>query len=88
LEVFGSETSVVEITASNTLRAIEHDLAPLTLNIGMLTYAKFRFYLRPPSLPKTTATFYIEPPAGSDVWEKKHAAIILGYLEEQGVKLK
>jgi hypothetical protein len=88
LKVFGSETSVVDITASNTLRALEKDLAPLSLNIGMLTYAKFKVYLRPPGLPKTTATFYIAPPEGSDVWEEKHADIILKYLEEQGVKLK
>ena len=58
-----------------------------SLASGKLTYARFRFHLRPEGEGPKKVTFEIEPPGRTDLAQKKYADIIERYLEEQKVKL-
>lgn len=88
IKIFGVTNPVVNIKADNVVEALRHDVQGLSLNSGLITYAKFRFLLLPPGHPPTKVTFEIQPPAHTDLAQKEHAETVLLYLRQQGVRLR
>lgn len=86
LKLDGSEEPEIEIKSDDVRRTVDRYLKG-SLASGQLTYAKFRFHLRPPGGRPTRVTFEIEPPSRTDLAQKRYADIIERYLHEQRVKL-
>ncbi len=86
LKLDGSEEPEIEIKSDDVRRTVDRYLKG-SLASGKLTYAKFRFHLRPPGGRPTKVTFEVEPPSRTDLAQKRYADVIERYLEEQKVKL-
>ena len=86
LKFDGSEEPEIEIKSDDVRRTVDRYLKG-SLASGKLTYAKFRFHLRPTGGRPTRVTFEVEPPSRTDLAQKRYADIIERYLEEQQVKL-
>lgn len=86
LKLDGSEEPEIEIKSDDVRRTVDRYLKG-SLASGKLTYAKFRFHLRPPGGRPTKVTFEVEPPSRTDLAQKRYADIIQRYLEEQRVKV-
>lgn len=88
LKLAGAARTVIEIKATNVERAFSFDLPGLSLRSGILVAIRLRFYIREFGHPATTLTFSIIPPGRTDLAERRHADLVLRYLEREGVKLK
>jgi len=86
LRLDGIEQPEIQIKSDDVRRSVDAYLK-VPLRAGTLTYASFRFHLKPPGRRRTKVTFEIEPPLRTDLAEKKYADIIERYLIEQKVKL-
>lgn len=86
LKLDGVEEPEIEIKSGDVRRTVDRYLKA-SLASGKLTYARFRFHLRPEGERPKKITFEIEPPSRTDLAQKKYADIIERYLEEQRVKL-
>ncbi len=60
----------------------------LTLNLGKLAAVTLHFEMRADGGKSEKVAFDIEPPARTNLAQKRYADIIEEYLKEQGVKLR
>ena len=88
MQLHGATTLVAEFTSPDILDSFRYDLPGLGIASGILTLARFRFHLHFPGEKPTTVTFNIEPPAVTNLAERRYTDLIMKYLERQGVKLK
>lgn len=88
LKLDGPTSPEVELKSTHVPDSIRSELPCVSLACGEMTLARLRFDLAPPDAPPTTVTFDIEPPARSDLAQKKYAEVIEAYLSEQGVRLQ
>ena len=88
LKLFGAAATVIEVKSADVLDSFRRDLGGLSLQSGLLLMARFKFRIKWLNERETTVKFEIDPPGRSDLTEHRHLALILRYLEEQGVKLR
>jgi len=88
LKLRGPTNPIVDIGADDVRQALDDGAWGLSLRSGELVMARFRFHLRPQGEGPKRVTFDIEPPARTDLTQKRYADIIESYLREQGVKLR
>lgn len=89
LQIGGASKVSLNLRADDVLRAFQYDLQNLSLKSGLLLSATFRFHIQQPGKRSTEPlTFSVTPPTGTNVGERKNAAIGLRDLKDQGVKLK
>ena len=82
------DSSEVEIKSKDVLGALRRSLKGFSIDQGQLTAARLRFQVQPDDGRPETVSLDIEPPARTDLAQKRHADIIDEYLQEQGVKLR
>ena len=88
MRLYGSTKLVADLRSPDLLRSFRDDLPGLNVRSGDLLLVRLQFHLTYPNERPTTVTFTIEPPATTDLPERRHAEDILKYLDEQGVKLR
>lgn len=88
LKLFGAAETVIDIRSADVLDSFRRDLHGLSLQSGLLLMARLRFRIKLPREPERTLTFEIEPPGRTDLVERRHADLVLRYLERQGVMLR
>jgi hypothetical protein len=86
LKLRGGTEPTVKISSVNVRKTLSEDISGVGLNVGELTYAKFRFIIDADG-KEQKVSFMIAPPDVSDLAQKRHVEIISDYLKEQGVKL-
>ncbi|MFH1486086.1 MAG: hypothetical protein ABIH46_08450 [Chloroflexota bacterium] len=87
LKLEGGSEPVIDVKSEDIMWSFERDLGGLSLSSSALTFARFRFRLQPEGRKPIAITFEIEPPAWTNLAEKRYADIIERFLEEQGVKI-
>ena len=85
LHMNDQENAAIEISSQDVRRTM--DRYRYSLDEGQVVFARFRFNLSPPGEKPVRVTFEIEPPARTDLAQKRYAEIIQAYLSEQRVKL-
>lgn len=88
MRLYGVTNVTADFRSPNVLDSLRYDLQGLDLSSGLLLQARFRFRLQYPGEKPTSITFTIQPPATTDLAERRHVDAIHRYLEAQGVKLK
>ncbi|MDA1129843.1 MAG: hypothetical protein O2913_14300 [Chloroflexi bacterium] len=78
----------VEIKSRDVLETLQRNLHGLSLDQGTLSSVRLRFQIQPENERPATVSFDIEPPARTNLAQKRYADIIEEYLKEQGVKLR
>jgi hypothetical protein len=86
LKLRGGTEPVVKISSGDVIKTLAEDISGVGLDVGELTYAKFRFVLDVDG-KEQKVSFMIAPPDVSDLAQKRHVEIISDYLKEQEVKL-
>ncbi len=86
--VFGPTDLIADFRSPDILRSFENDLPGFGLSSGLLVMARFRFYIHRIGERPTTVTFSVEPPATTDLAERKYADEILRYLRKQAIRLR
>ncbi len=87
LRLHGVGHPVLEVKSDDLMWTFGRELEGVSLESGDLTMARFRFHIRPEGERPAKVTFEIEPPARTDLAQKRHADLIERYLVNQGVKL-
>ncbi|HLB12090.1 MAG TPA: hypothetical protein VJM51_05820 [Dehalococcoidia bacterium] len=87
LKLAGPDEPEIEIRSKHVPDTVATYLRGLSLASGQLTYARFRLVVRPLHGRPAAISFEIEPPARTDLAQKRYADIIESYLREQKVKL-
>jgi hypothetical protein len=88
MRLYGVTNVTADFRSPNVLDSLRYDLQGLDLSSGLLLQARFHFRLQYPGEKPTSITFTIQPPATTDLAERRHVDAIHRYLEAQGVKLK
>jgi hypothetical protein len=89
LRLYGAHNTIVTLRSADIPAALKYDVKGLSLASGTLVAAWFKFHVQHPGEKRATpVSFKIEPPARTDLTEKKQILLILNYLQEQGVKLQ
>ena len=78
----------VQIKSKDLMETLDSSLRGVSLNHGQLTAVRLRVQLQPENGRPATVSFDIEPPARTNLAQKRYAKIIEDYLREQGVKLR
>ena len=87
LKLRGQGDASIDIRSEDVRKTLDDGAWGLSLRSGEMGLARFRFHLRPQGEKPQTVTFEVEPPARTDLTQKRYADIIERYLVEQGVKL-
>jgi len=87
LKLHGPGDPVIEVKSGDVLQTFAQDLKGLSLASGELTFARFRFHLRPQGEKTAEVTFEIEPPSRTDLAQKHYEDAIQRYLVQQKVRL-
>ena len=88
LKLYDRSSSFIDVKSEDVARGTLGDgRLGLSLGSGELQLAQLRFTLRPQGETPKAITFQIEPPARTDLTQKRYADIIERYLLEQGVKV-
>ncbi|MFQ6029243.1 MAG: hypothetical protein ACE5Q6_17335 [Dehalococcoidia bacterium] len=82
------ECSVFDIKSQNVLETMRKRFPGVSLRQGNLVSARLAFRIYPDEGRPDTITFEIEPPARTNLTQKRYADIIEDYLREQGVMLR
>lgn len=88
LGLYAPGNSVIELKSDDVIGTLQHYIQGLTLSSGELLFARFRFHVQPEGERPTDVTFEVEPPARTDLAQKRYADIIQRYLVKQGVVLR
>lgn len=78
----------LEIKSKDVLATLRRSLGGLSLNQGTLSSVRLRFQIQPENEKAATVSFDIEPPARTNLAQKRYADIIEDFLKEQGAKLR
>ncbi len=76
------------IRSQDVLQTLRRRPAGISLGLGRLIAVTLRFQMKPDKGRSEKVSFDIEPPARSNLAQKKYADIIEEYLKNQGVKLR
>jgi hypothetical protein len=85
LGLYAPGSPVVEVKSEDVLETLHHYVQGLTLSSGELRFARFRFDLQPEGERPVIVSFEVEPPARTDLAQKRYSEVIERYLVEQGV---
>jgi hypothetical protein len=88
MTVYGATNLIADFRSPDILKSFGRDLPGFGISSGLLTLARFRFYIHYPGEKPTTVTFSIEPPSTTDLAERRYTDLILNYLRRQGIKLQ
>lgn len=85
LALYAPGGPIIEVRSGDILGTLRHHIQGITLSSGELLLARFCFHLQPEGQRPASVTFEVEPPARTDLAQKRYADIIEHYLVEQGV---
>lgn len=86
--IYGVTDLVADFRSPDVLRSFERDIPGFGVSSGLVTMARLCFHVHYPDERPTTVTFTIEPPATTDLAERRHADEIFRYLTRQGIRLR
>lgn len=88
LRLFTVGDPVIEVQSGDVMWTFAHDLASIPMDAGEMTFARLRFHIQHLGEKLKKVTFEIQPPARTDLAQKRYADDIERYLRQQGVKLR
>ncbi len=89
VELPGVSNALLNIRSDEVRETFRYDLKGVKLGTVSILAARFRFHIQEPGQKSPRRiTFMIEPPGRTDIGERRNVALVLRYLEEQGVKLR
>lgn len=88
MTVYGVTNLIADFRSPDILQSFGRDLPGFGISSGVLTLARFRFYVHYPGERPTTVTFSVEPPSRTDLAERRYTDLILAYLRQQGIQLQ
>ncbi len=88
MRVYGLTNSTVTISSSDVQAALQHDLAPLGIDSGVLLSARLKFWLHKGNGKLSHRVVVVTPPSSTHLAERSDTEAILYYMKKNGMRLR